>query len=84
MFHLGSHTILEERFLSGNLLQRGLAASLLQLPKAVEAIAAIAHQSTGFGHIVELLGQLEDTHLVLMIFWSVVMVLSFREGEDST
>ncbi len=56
VFHLGSHAILEEWFLSGNLLERGLAAGLVQLLKAVEAIAAVAHQPTGVGNIVELLG----------------------------
>lgn len=65
---LGSHAILEERCLSGNLLEDGLAASLLPLLKAIEAIAAIAHQPTGLGNIVELLGSLTDTHLSLDAF----------------
>ena len=62
---LGSHTILEERFLSRDFLQRGLASGLIELLEPIETIPAIAHQLAGLRDIPELLGQFQNTHLRL-------------------
>ena len=72
----GDDPVLQDRLPAGDLLQGGFAARLVQFLEAVEAVAAIAHHLAGLGDIAELLGQFQHADLRLMIFWSVVIVLT--------
>lgn len=45
--HLRHDLILQKRFLSGDLLEKGLPARLIKVFKLIEAIMALAHQLTG-------------------------------------
>ena len=57
------HTVLQHRLAPGNLLQRQLAAFLVELLEAIEAVAAVAHYPAGLAHIPQLLGQLQHAGL---------------------
>ena len=56
LFDLRRHTILQQRFLAGDLLEGGLTAGLIEFLEAIEAISAIAHRLARLRHIAELLG----------------------------
>jgi hypothetical protein len=54
--------VLEDRLAPREFLQRQLAAFVVELLEAIEAVPAIAHHLAGLGDIAELLGQLEHAH----------------------
>ena len=55
--------VLQHRLLAADLLQRQLAAFVVQLLEPVEAVAAVAHHLAGLADIAELLGQLQQADL---------------------
>ena len=61
--NLGRHPVLQQRLAPADLLQRQLAALLVQLLEAVEAVARVAQHLAGLAHIAELLGQLQQPDL---------------------
>src|SRR5258707_853544 len=63
IFDLLRHAILQYRLLAADLLQRQLAAFVIEFLKAVEAVAAIAHHLAGLADIAELLGELQEPNL---------------------
>src|SRR5918993_2599901 len=62
-FDLLRHTVLQHRLLASDLLQRQLAAFVIEFLEAVEAIAAVTHHLAGLADIAELLGKLEQPNL---------------------
>jgi hypothetical protein len=63
-FDLRRDTVLEEdRLLAANLLQRQLAAFVIQLLEPVEAVATISHHLAGLADIAQLLGQFQHSDL---------------------
>ena len=63
LLDLLGHPILQHRLLAADLLQRQLAALIVQLFETVEAVAAIPHHLAGLADIAELLGKLQQTNL---------------------
>jgi hypothetical protein len=63
LFDLRRRAVLQHRFAPADLLQRQLAAFIVELLEAVEAVAAVAHHLAGLADIAELLGQLQQTEL---------------------
>src|SRR6516162_2816018 len=55
--------VLHHRLAPADLLQRQLAAFVVELLEAVEAVAAVAHHFAGLADITELLGQLQQPEL---------------------
>ena len=55
--------VLQHRLAPADLLQRQLAAFVVQLLEAVEAVARIAHHLAGLAYIPELLGELQQADL---------------------
>jgi hypothetical protein len=76
LFPLRRHAILQERLLAGDLLEGGLTAGLIELLETIEAVSAITPQLTGLRDIATLLRQFQHADLRLMIFRSVVIVLT--------
>ena len=62
-FDLGGNAVLQDRLLAADLLQRHLAAFVVQLLKPVEAVAAIPHHLAGLADIAQLLGQFQHADL---------------------
>jgi hypothetical protein len=56
VFDLLRHAVLQYRFLAADLLQRQLAACVIKLLEAIEAIAAVAHHLAGLADVAELFG----------------------------
>src|SRR6266550_2837693 len=63
--------VFQHWLLATDLLQRQLAAFVVKLLEAIEAVAAIAHHLAGLAHIAKLLGKLQEPDLARMIFCSV-------------
>src|SRR5262249_22050901 len=63
LFDLDRRAVLQDRFAAADLLQCPLAAFVVQLLEAVEAVAAIAHHPAGLADIAELLGQFQEPDL---------------------
>ena len=63
VFDLLRHAVLQHRLLAADLLQRQLAAFVVELLEAVEAVAAVAHHLAGLADIAELLGKLQQSNL---------------------
>jgi hypothetical protein len=84
-FPLRYAPILEQRFLPGDLVPRRLPAGLIEFLAAIEAVAALAPQLTGFGDMAEWLRQCQhaDLHLDDLLF-PRPRPHSCRQGEDST
>src|SRR5215475_5514246 len=57
------HPVLQHRLLAADLLQRQLAALVLKLLEAVEAVAAVTHHLAGLADVAELLGELQKPDL---------------------
>ena len=55
--------VAQDRLLAGDLLQRDLAAFVVELLEAVEAVAAVAHHLAGLADIAELLRKLQQANL---------------------
>src|ERR1700730_3493470 len=62
---LGRGPVRQDRLLAADLLQRQLAAFVIEILEAVEAIAAIAAHLAGLAHIAKLPGELQQAHLSL-------------------
>src|SRR3982074_1506852 len=62
---LGRGPVRQDRLLAADLLQRQLAAFVIEILEAVEAIAAIAEHLAGLAHIAKLPGELQQAHLSL-------------------
>src|SRR5262249_14619783 len=60
LFNLLRYAILQHRLLATDLLQRQLAACVVKLLGAIEAIAAVAHHLAGLADIAELFGELQQ------------------------
>ena len=60
--------VLHTRFAATDLLQRQLAAFLVQLLEAIEAVPRVAHHLPGLGNATQHLGQLQQSNLVLNDF----------------
>src|SRR6202022_3315060 len=60
---LGRGPVRQDRLLTADLLQRQLAAFVIEFLEAVEAVAAIAEHLAGLAHIAELPGELQQAHL---------------------
>src|SRR3977135_2243427 len=60
---LGRGPVRQDRLLAADLLQRQLAAFVIEILEAVEAIAAIAEHLAGLAHIAKLPGELQQAHL---------------------
>jgi hypothetical protein len=60
VFDLLSYAVLQHRLLAADLLQRQLAACIVKLLEAVEAVAAVAHHLAGLADIAELFGELQQ------------------------
>src|SRR3981189_2828788 len=59
---LGRGPVRQDRLLAADLLQRQLAAFVIEILEAVEAIAAIAEHLAGLAHIAKLPGELQQAH----------------------
>ena len=57
------HAVFQDRLAAADLLERLLAALIVELLEAVEAVAAVAHHLTGLANIAELLGQFQQPDL---------------------
>src|SRR5262249_47204665 len=57
------HPVLQHRLLAADLLQRQLAAFVVELLEPVEAVAAVAHHLAGLADVAELLGELQQPNL---------------------
>ena len=62
VFDLLRHAVLQYRLLAADLLQRHLAACVVKLLEAVEAIAAVTHHLAGLADITELFGELQQSN----------------------
>jgi hypothetical protein len=60
VFDLLRHAVLHNRLLAADLLQRQLAAFVVQLLEAIEAVPAVAHYLARLADIAELLGKLQQ------------------------
>ena len=63
VFNVLRHAVLQHRLLAADLLQRQIAAFVVQLLETVEAVAAIAHHLASLADVAELLGKLEQSNL---------------------
>ena len=63
LFDLDRRAVLQDRLAAADLLQRQLAAFVVQLLEPVEAVAAVAHHLAGLADIAELLGQFQQPDL---------------------
>src|SRR6516225_11590362 len=63
LFDLDRRAVLQDRFAAADLLQCQLAAFVVQLLEAVEAVASVAHHLAGLADIAELLGQFQEPDL---------------------
>src|SRR6202011_2067396 len=61
----GRGPVRQDRLLAADLLQRQLAAFVIEILEPVEAIAAIAEHLAGLAHIAKLPGELQQAHLSL-------------------
>ena len=57
------HPVLQYRLLAADLLQRQLAAFVVELLEPVEAVAAVAHHLAGLADVAQLLGKLQQSNL---------------------
>src|SRR5437773_5993099 len=57
------HPVLQYWLLAADLLQRQLAAFVVELLEPVEAVAAVAHHLAGLADVAELLGELQQSDL---------------------
>src|SRR5204863_8797007 len=57
------HPVGQDRLRAADLLQRQLAAFVVELLEPVKAVPAITHHLAGLAHIAELLGQLQQSDL---------------------
>src|SRR3979411_449360 len=62
---LGRGPVRQDRLLASDLFQRQLAAFVIEILEAGEAIAAIAEHLAGLAHIAKLPGELQQAHLSL-------------------
>jgi hypothetical protein len=60
---LGRRAVLQDRLAAGQFLQGELAAGLIKLLEAIEAVARVAHHLAGLADIAELLGQFQQPDL---------------------
>src|ERR1700676_3816777 len=63
VFDLLCDAVFQHWLLAADLLQRQLAAFVIEFLEAVEAVAAIAHHLAGLADIAELLGELQEPNL---------------------
>src|SRR5207245_3176711 len=57
------HAVLQHRLPAADLLQRQLAAFVVEFLEAVEAVAAVSHHLAGLAHIAELFGEFQQPDL---------------------
>ena len=76
VLNLLRHTVLQHGLLTTDLLQRQLAACVVEFLEAVEAVARIAHHLAGLANIAELFGKLKQSNLGTDDLLFVVMVSS--------
>ena len=62
-FDIFRDPVLEDWLLPGNFGQRQIAAFVVKLLEAVEAVPAVAHHLAGLAHVAELLGEFEQANL---------------------
>ena len=60
---LRQHPVLQDRLAARHLLQRQLAAFVVEILEPVEAVPAVAHDLAGLADVAELLGQFEQAGL---------------------
>src|ERR1700757_1853510 len=63
LFDLDRRAVLQDRLAPADLLQRQLAAFIVQLLEAVKAVAAVPHHLAGLADVAELLGQFQQPDL---------------------
>ena len=63
LFDVDRGAVLQDRLLAADLLQRQLAAFVVQLLEPIKAVAAVPHHFAGLADIAELLGQFEQPNL---------------------
>jgi hypothetical protein len=78
LFDVRRRPVLQDRLAAADLLQRQLAAFVVQLLEPIEAVAAVAHHLAGLADIAELLGQFQEPDLrsdnLLFLGHSVISV----------
>jgi hypothetical protein len=63
IFGVLRYAVLQHRLLAADLLQCQLAAFVVELFEAVEAVAAVTHHLAGLAYIAELIGELQQSDL---------------------
>ena len=63
VFDLLLCAVLQHWLLAADLMQRQLAAGVVQLLEPVEAVAAVTHDLAGLANVAELLGKLQQSNL---------------------
>src|SRR5207302_10572584 len=63
LFDLNRRAVLQDRLPAADLLQRQLAAFVVQLLEPIEAVPAITHHLAGLAHVAHLLGQFQQPSL---------------------
>ncbi len=78
LFDVRRRPVLQDRLAAADLLQRQLAAFVVQLLEPIKAVAAVAHHLAGLADIAELLGQFQEPDLrsdnLLFLGHSVISV----------
>src|SRR5581483_6423086 len=77
------HPVLDAGFSPADLLQRQLAAFVVQFLETIKAIARIAHYFAGFRNAAEHLGQVQQPHFILDDLLISVHDISFLPGPHS-
>ena len=62
LLDLRRHSVLQDRLAARQLLQSELAAFVVKLLEAIEAVARVAHHLAGLRDVAELLGKFEQSH----------------------
>src|SRR3954451_14723997 len=60
---LGRRAVRQQGLTTGQLLKGELAAGVVELLEAIEAVARVAHHLAGLAPVAKLLGELQKTHL---------------------
>ena len=85
--HLGRRPVRQKRLAPAQLLQRHLAAGLVELLEAIEAVPRIAHHLAGLAHVPELLRELQQPHLRtndLLVLGHVDVLQNAEAGRSTT
>ena len=80
-FDLGRGPVAQQRLPARQLLQRHLAAGVVQLLEAVEAVARVAHHLAGLADVAQLLGELQQPHFAADDFLVLGHVGVLKEPE---